>query len=264
MAKVRLKASAEDVKKALSSGDFEPAPVGLYVAELASCEPKYTKDESKPDGVDKDRPYLNCGWKIIGLLDNQDKTKQKPLPEGTNYGRVYDVVSFGESSKWKVAQFGITIGAKTKNGEIDDEVEIEADKPGTIIGTKAILRVKADKDQNSNYKPAVGFTGPLDGTKGDAASSAFADDPGDDDSGTDPFAEGSEDAEGFTEEQLEAEDLKSLGAILKENYDGSPQDHIVKTKAGKIDTAKTKAAVIQAILEAQSSGDEAGNEEDPF
>ena len=67
-------------------------------------------------------------------------------------------------------------------------------------------------------------------------------------------------------DELELMELKELGGVCQD-FDLTPQDYIVKVR-GKTDADATKAAVIDAILEAQGAADEDTEEgadpEDPF
>lgn len=263
MAKVRIKAGKEAVAKAEDQGDFVLAPKGIYIGELVQVDPGYAKGED--DKPDKSRPYLECQWKLVGV-----GREGAELPE--RYGNVWDYVTFGEETDWKRAQFGSAVGLPVKNGEIDGEIEIEEGKPGTVIGKKAIMRIKHEKGRTAedDSRAKIGWMGPLSGP-------ALADDPmagGDDGAAEpdDPFAEagGEEEEELLTREQLEAMDLKELGAVCPD-FDLTPQDYIVKVKGkGKVNADKTKAAVIDAILEAQGAEEEGGagetaaNPDDPF
>lgn len=259
MGKIKIQVGKKDVEQAQSSGDFEQAPPGVYVAELKTCEPGHAKgSDGKPD---KDRPYLACTYAIIGVGREGAK-----LDKGKKYSNLWDYVSFSEAAKWKMAQFGIAMGLPIKAGAINASIETEAGKPGTIIGTKVLLSVKADKDLQGDYKGSVRSVSPLAGDDADLFdddeegsedledSEEEFDEEGDDD--------GSEDEDLLTAEELEEEDLKSLGVIAEE-FDLDPKDFVVKTKAGKTNKVKTKAAVIEAILEAQGA-DEDEDEEEPF
>lgn len=259
MAKVRIKASKESVEKAEDQGDFVQAPKGIYTAELTEVNPGHTKGkDGKPD---KTRPYLECVWKIDGK-----GREAEPLDE--RYSSIWDYVTFSDESDWKRAQFGTAVGLPVKNGEIDGDIEIEAGKPGTVIGARALVRIKGDKDQDGDYKAKIGWMGPLSGP-------ALPDNPmagGDDEpeAADDPFGGGSsEEEELWTAETLGELDLKELGAEASTNWDLTPQDFIVKVR-GKVSQDKTKEKLIAAILEAQGaeeeegSGDAEDNSDDPF
>ena len=256
MAKVKIKATSKDVEAAAKGGDFEQAPVGIYVAELVECTPGYAQEDGKDD---KSRPNLQCIWKIVGV----GREGEEP---SVQYSRLWDYVTFGESAGWKRAEFGLAMGLPLKNGEINGEIETEENKPGTVVGTKALIRVRADKDLQGNYRARIGKISPMDGSALDSTSSAFADAP--DDAGPDdPFADAApaEEEALLTNEELEAMELKELGELARE-FDLEPKELIVKTR-GKLDTDKTKAAVITAILEAQGGQVDAeadGSAEDPF
>lgn len=257
MAKVKLQAGKEDVKSAIAGQeDLVQAPPGVYTAELVQVNTGHTKGEDgKPD---KDRPYLECIYSITGV------GREGAEPE-ERYARLWDYVSFG--TKWKVAQFGIAMEVPVNgNGGIDGQVEIEADKPGTIIGKSVIIRVKRDKDLDGNYRGKINSVLPMSAGTASESSAAFADDADGSSNGDDPFSEDQGSAEDLlTRSQLEEMDLKELGALCTE-FDLTPQDYIVKVR-GKVDNDKTKAAVVDAILEAQGGDPEAeetGDPDDPF
>lgn len=93
---------------------------------------------------------------------------------------------------------------------------------------------------------------------------ASAEDTEDETTTEDPFANGGEEGgdDLLTAEELDGMDLKELGGIAKE-FDLDPTAAIVKTR-GKTDPAKTKAKIIEMILEAQGGeeteeGEEEGN-----
>lgn len=264
MAKVKIKVGKEDVEKSADAGDFEQAPPGMYVFELKEVNPGYTKgDDGKED---KSRPYLECIWKPIG-------SGREGAPLTAQLSQIWDYVSFGEASKWKMAQFALAVGLKVNaKGEIDSEIEIEEGKPGTIIGTKAIGRVKKDKDQEGNYRAKIGGLYNMDGAAAESGDDAFAEEGGDDaeEANDSPFGDdaGEVGEELWTEETLMAvEDLKALGEEAKA-FDLTPQEFIVR-KGKAVDQDATKAALVAAILEAQNGpADDGAAEEalpdDPF
>lgn len=265
MGKVKIKVGKKAVEEAGKSGDFEQPKPGVYTATLVECKPGFTKgDDGKPD---KSRPYLECIYQIDGV------GREGKKPE-VQYSRLWDYVSFSEASEWKQAQFGIAMGLEvTASGGIDGSIETEENKPGTVIGRKVVIRVKKDSDQEGNYRGKIASVMPADG----GADLDAGDDgeilEGDEDvvEEDNPFGEDSEgDEEDYlTEEDLEALSLKELGALASNDFDLTPQEHIVKVK-GKVDQDQTKAALIAAILEAQGAEDEDGEtgnddgEEDPF
>lgn len=278
MAKIKIKAGAKAVDQAQKSAEFEEAPVGLYIAEVKEAEAGYAKNDDKTE--DKNRPYLKVTYTLLGVGRDGDD-----FPEGKRYWPVRDYVSFGENSEWKVAQFGLAMGLPIKNGVIDGEIEIEPKKRGTIVGTKVLLSIKADTDQQGEYRAKVRNVNPLtegEGGSGSGDSGLFDDDEDGEPSGDldDTFGEdeGTTDGEEYLtlEELLDTDgeypDLKSLGELAKE-FDLTPQDYIVKgtrgANKGKTDPVKTRAALAEAIIEAQGAdGDEEGegapDEDDPF
>jgi len=281
VAKIKIQAGKEAVEQAQSSGEFEEAPPGLYTGTLKSAEPGFAKTDGKPD---KNRPYLECIYTLDGMGRAGD-----PFPDGKRYGQVWDYVSFGESSEWKVAQFGVAMGLPIKAGKIDGTIENEANKPGTVIGKKVLIGIKADTDQHGNYRAKVRNVYPLDGGAEAGSSDGLFDD---DEEGTGSEPDGDLDAEFegdgaatdggedyLTEDDLrdteQFPDLKSLGELATE-FDLDPKDSIVRfargANKGKVNVEKTTDAIIAAILEAQGAddtgtdegADDADGEEDPF
>jgi hypothetical protein len=283
VAKIKIQAGKEAVEQAASFGEFEEAPPGLYTGKVKSVEFGYSKTDGKED---KDRPRLECIYTLTGV-----GREGAPFPEGKRYGQVWHYVSFSAASATNRAQFGLAMGLPLKNGEIDGTIETEEGKPGTVVGKELLVSIKADTDLQGNYRAKVRSVNPIGGGSegggdGGNVSSLFADDD-DDDTGSEPDgdledgfdddADGGEPAPYLTEEDLKDEDeypdLKSLGAVAAE-FDIEPRDHLVKyasgANKGKPNVAKTRAALIAAILEAQGAPDEdeagetAPDEEDPF
>lgn len=265
MAKIKIQVDNEAVQQAQASGDFEHAPPGVYIAELAELNQGYTKgDNGMPDQT---RPYLECIYKIVG--EGREGTK----PNKT-YSRIWDYVSFGESSKWKMAQFGLAMGLPVKNGKIDATLETEEGKPGSVIGKKIFLSLKAGKDRDGEYRPNVrnvsnfGEVNVLDDDEFEDGNSDI--DVIDEDETFSIEIEEAEDVEAevgndiLTLESLKAKDLEELGPIAKD-FDLDPKTFIVRNSAKKIDRDKTAASLISGILSAQGIDDvEDEDENDPF
>ena len=238
MAKVRIKASAESISKGgQDRGDFVVPKPGFYILTMTECNPGFSKDAEGNE--DKKKPRLECIYKITGVGREEAETKE-------NYGNLWDYVSFSESSDWKRGEFLKAFGY-VEDGSSDFDDDIDTDD---VINRKVLARVKHEKAR----------------TKGDPARAKIAslfESGGDVSYGDEEPAFGSSDEEAetvHTEDDLNEMDLKGVGAVLEE-LGGNPRDHIVKDAKGKVDSTKTKAAVIEAILKAQG-GDEA--DDDPF
>lgn len=251
MAKVKIEASAEAIKEAgQDSGDFVLPPKGLYVARLESITKGFKK---KDDGSeDKSQPNLKCEWKLVGEGRAKDDLKG-------NYGHIWDYVTFGENAEWKRAEFLLALGHKK-----GASIEIEAGKPGTVIGTEVLMRVKHETQPGYETSAKVGkllalttdsededaFAEDEDETTEDVPTEELEED-GDDEA--DPFAdeeeapaeEEAEEESGYSQEDLEALAPKELVPIAAE-FDINAKDFKGKTAV---------ADLIAAILEAQ---------EDPF
>lgn len=248
MAKIKIKAGKDAVEKAGESGDFEQPQPGIYIAELTEINEGFSKGEdNKPD---KSRPRLECIYKIVG--EGRDGSK----PE-KQYSRLWDYVSFSEAAEWKVAQFGLALGLKMKNGAIDDAIETDADKPGTVIGRTVMIRVKKDSDLEGNYRGKIASLMPVGGGDedlGDVDEPEFADDVDEDEE--EAFGGDDEGDDLLTEEDLDAMENKELASTAKE-FDIDP-----KQFKGK----KARANIIAAILEAQAADpdEDDGDDEEPF
>jgi hypothetical protein len=252
VAKVKIKASAAAVEQASKSGDFEEAPPGLYTATLEEINPGFSKgDDGKED---KSRPYLECIYKITGV------GREGTAPDKT-FSRLWDYVTFGEAAEWKQAQFGMALGLPmSPSGSIEGSIETEPGKPGTVIGTTVLIRVKRGTDLEGNYRGKIAWVGNKDSATKGETSSVFADD--EEETGpANPFddASGDETADYVTEEQLLAMEPKELGDLARE-FDLDPADLLVR-KGKSVDVAATQAAIVAAVLAAQGAGDTDGGEE---
>lgn len=249
MAKVKIEASAEAIKEAgTDSGDFVLPPKGLYVARLEGITKGFKK---KDDGSeDKTQPNLKCEWKLVG--EGRSKGDLKG-----NYGHIWDYITFGENAEWKRAEFLLALG-HTKGASI----EIEADKPGTVIGTEVLMRVKHETQPGYETSAKVGKLLPLvsdaededafaedeEGDEGEDLTTEETpeeDDPFGEDEEEAPAEEEAEEESGYSQEDLEALSPNELVPIAAE-FDISAKDFKGKTAV---------ADLIAAILEAQ---------EDPF
>lgn len=154
--------TVEDFEKA-GSGDFVAPQPGIYTGKLVECNPGFSKDDSGKE--DKKKPRLECIYEIIG--EGRDGE-----PSDTNYSRLWEYISFGESTRWKRASFLLSMGLSDGTKNFDGTVDTEE-----IIGTKVIIRVKADKDLDGNYRAKIGSTFPF---KDEDEAAAFGDEgPGD-------------------------------------------------------------------------------------
>lgn len=168
MAKVSFNITEEEFEKAAASDFVQPKP-GLYTAQLKECNPTFAKgDDGTPD---KKRPMLECIYQITGLGKDESSIEE-------NYAQLWDYVTFSEAAAWKRAQFllamGISDGKKNFKGKVDTE---------EVIGTKVVIRVKSDKDQDGNYRGKIAAMFPFTDEDEDAAFGGDEEggDDGDDD-----------------------------------------------------------------------------------
>lgn len=263
---VKMRASADDFENTgQDRGDFLVPPKGMYVLTLKECNSGYSKDD---DGkADRKRPRLECVWEITGKgRENEEVTE--------NYGNVWDYVSFNEKSGWKRADFMYALGLVDEKPDDDIEMDVDTDE---VVGTQILARLKHEKGRTADDEPRAKIASmfPLSDADGDDAFSAASDEEGSD-AGDDPF--GSEDepeepeADGVDADALREElgelDLKELGAYARDNHEIDPTEHIVKGKSGakkgKVDVAKTQAALIEAIVTAAAGDEPEADEENPF
>ncbi len=242
MAKVTFKIPKKAFEDAADQGDFEQAPKGLYVAKLTSCEPHNAKTDGKPDPK---KPSLECIYQIVGVGRDGEKPPVR-------YSQIWDYVSLRDSEDvhWKQAQFATAMGL----GDGKKNVNVSKD-PSEFVGTLVLLRVKADKDQQGEYRAKVGWIGPNEGEEADAFADAEDNDPaaGDDEE----FEEGGEDEDDDT--IYDADDLKAMD---REEFKALCDQYEIKVKG------KKKGELIDLVLQAQQEAidEEADGEDDdePF
>lgn len=268
MAKVKIKVEDQDAWEGADqdSGDFELLPKGYYQAECVEVNPGFSKTDGEED---KKKPRLELVF--------EPKAKKDGTPLEGNFGKLWEYVSFSKDSAWKRAEMLWAFSLVDKKGV--SEIDIETDE---MVGKTVLISIKHEKDRQNEGEIRARIRKMLRVTDSDAEA-AFGD--GDGDGGVEfgggdesnPFGgdEGADEtqADYYTRAALEeVEDLKELGEAAKE-FDLDPASFIVRNKAKKVDVAKTKAAVIDAILEAQGVGDnggedapadEAGDEDSPF
>lgn len=259
MTKIKIKISKEGVEKGQASGDFEDPPVGLYVVRVQGAEQK-----QKPDGQ---YPYLNVQAFPVGKGRNNEKLDP---PEGVRWGTVWDRVSLSPAAEWRLTQFCLAMGMKINaKGEIIGTLETEEGKPGSIIGKLALLRVKAGENLEGRYRAEAGGWYPYDPNASDTGEGFDDEEPdeeleaGDDSTEDEDVFGGEEEPEDeddfYTEESLGELDNDGLKAAAAE-FDLDTKDYVVKVR-GKTNVPKTRAAIIEAILEAQGVETE---DEEPF
>lgn len=132
MAKVKFDVSGSDPDEAVG-GNFEPPKPGVYKCKVFDVNSGFKKgDDGKPD---KSAPRLEVVYEV------QDKAYKG--------SRLFDYISFGESSQWKLDQFLQAFGLATKKkrkGTFDTD---------DVKGELCKVRVKADT-YNGEYSAKVG------------------------------------------------------------------------------------------------------------
>jgi hypothetical protein len=266
MAEVTIKASAKAIEEAGERGDFEECPDGYFTAELA----RVTVEKGSTSGSQ----YLKCAWKPVG------KGKRDEQLDKT-YSWVWDNVQLeGDSTEWKRAQFLLAIGKPTTGKAQGMKIQIEEGKPGTVIGTKVLLKVGSDYYTNAadeRVRSAI-VKNMFPFEEGEDSDEAAAEGAGEDGTDETPFDESPTDEldEGFDSGEADAED-DSWVPLTKEDLLAGGKDlmmaQLAEYELEKPDGATVKD-VVAMILEAQDayvaslqedgSDDGTVGEEDPF
>lgn len=256
MAKIKITAGKQAVEEAGKRKDFVPPRPGLYVAALAGVEVRKTKDEQSE--------YVVLRWQPTHIGRNKSEAVADDV------GSVWDNVTFDESTDWKRAQVALALGAKpNRQGNVTLEIEPDESKPGTDIGKEVLLKVKAGKNLDGDYRAETAWVAPFEadadegeGFQDDDEDEGEAVNPFDDDAGTEVEGGSDEpDEDLWTAETLSELEPKELAEACRE-FDLDPDDLKVKVK-GKVNVPKTLNAMVSAILEAQNGTDD-GDDEDPF
>lgn len=253
MAKVKVKATQEDFEQAnKDQGEYVLPKPGYYILQLKECNPGHSKTNGEED---KSKPRLECIYEITGVgVDDEEPTE--------NYGNVWDYISFSKDSGFARARFLKAMNLASGDGDAEADVETDADKPGSVIATKVLARLKitpARGDYSAKAKVASLLPYSERNTV-DGNNDAFGG-VSEDDTESDAEAAGEVDGD-YTEEELNGMELKEIGGIAKDDFELDPNDSIVKVR-GKVNNDKTKAALIAAILEAQA-GDQGDSNDNPF
>lgn len=268
MSKIKLSVTKEGMEEALEdSGDLVLPPKGYHLLRLEEVVPGHTQG-------DKDRPNIKMQWKIVGVGREGKKVEE-------NYMHIFDYVSFSEASQWKrdevAAALGLKMKGKAKAGDL--EMEIDPGKPGTVIGTVVLGRIKIDAaTEQYDASPKIAKLLPVpdetavpdafgedDDTSEDAPESdPFTEDEDGEDSEEETEAGDEEDGELLTREDLEGMEPKELAETASE-FDIDISDFTGKGKSKAAQKKDKMKQVIDAILEAQGDGGEdEDDDEDPF
>jgi len=214
-----------DVSNVEDSGSFKQAPVALYVLKVA----EFNVGESNSG-----QPMGTVVFEVV------KDAKGKKLKE--QYGRVWHRIPlehWDDTAGWtfRLKEFIKACNLKEKGA-------LDTDK---IVGTEMLGKLKADKDLEGEYRPAVGKLMPLD-------KDADEDEPDDE-----PDEDEDADEDEGDDEEYTADDLKELDDDdLLEVAD----EFEVKKPKGDLDKKKRKK-LIAAILEAQEEQeDEDEDDED--
>lgn len=258
MAKVKVKATQEDFEQAdKDQGEFVLPKPGYYILQLKECNPGHSKG---PDGEeDKSKPRLECIYEIVGVGVEDAEPSE-------NYGNVWDYISFSKDSGFARARFLKAMNLASGDGDAEADVETDADKPGSVIATKVLARLKITPARGTfSAKAKVASLLPYsERNTVDGTNDAFGGVEDSDDDDDTPAEDNVADGDDYTEEELSGMELKELGAVAKDDFELDPNTFIVKARGGKVNNEKTKAALIAGILAAQDGDDDGGSNDNPF
>jgi hypothetical protein len=157
MPMIKFDVSDQDPDESTSAP--EPPPPGLYKAKILSAVAGYkTGEDGKPD---KSAPRVEVTYEVIETAD----TKNKEYKGG---GRVWDYVTFYDTTKRRLDQFLQAVGIATsskRTGQFD---------PDKLAGKLVKIRVNARKGEEE-YRPNLAGVWKWDGAGG---STTTAEDDG--------------------------------------------------------------------------------------
>lgn len=251
---VTIKASTAAIKEAAAGSDLENIDFdGYHIFKLVKVDVGKSKN---------DNPQMVCSWKLVGV------TRQGNKPE-KNYWPLKDYVQLeGTETEWKRAEFLLAMGIDTA-ARGGNKLEIEPNKPGTVIGKLAICSLKLEKyegEDRAKIRKVLPYVAP----------SGEAELPGDVDEGDIP--DDQEIAEQQTEETLVEETTTEYVPWERDALKDAGKDQIkeVATSFGiEIIKGMKLADVLDAIMEAQeeylkaddesaTEGTETDPEDEPF
>ncbi len=243
MAKIKF---AVDPDAFDQTGFAEQPKPDVYEAKIVEINAGYSKDDAGQE--DKSRPRLEVIYEIT-----DPKAKTKGNDGGSALGaRVWDYVTFGKGSQWKLAQFTKAFGLADKgkpSGEFDTaklaEKVTDIDKNGKKVtketghpGAKCKLRTGPGSDLDGGFKAKVRSILPIGGDGDSADTSVVEEEMVDDEA----VAEDS--AEGYSEADLKALSVPELKEVVKSFVEAGYELDI---------KGKKKSEVIEMILAAQAS-----------
>lgn len=220
----------------------EPPPPGLYKAKIVQATPGYkTGEDGKPD---KSAPRIEVIYQCLESADDRNKDYK-------GNGRVWDYVTFYDTTKRQLDQFLQAIGVATKSkrsGQFDPEK----------VALNKIVKVRVyGRKGEENYRPQVGGVWKWDGAQDDGST---------DDGLGDPTPAKAAKAGKSTKKAAPAAepDLETLGAEA-DSEDTDAQETLTNLATGAgvdPDEYDTWAELAEALAEG-GGGEEAPEEEGP-
>lgn len=232
MPKVKFDVSGSDPDKA-ASGSFEPPKPGVYKAKIAELKPGFTDN-------DKTRPRLEV---VVEITDKRFLGS-----------RLWDYISFGEASQWKLDQFLQAMGLadkKKRKGTFDTDL---------LLNKPLKVRVKGEtfnEEYRARLNAYISWDGEDDGSDEEADETADEEvEEVEDEVEVEEEAEEVEeepeeegyDREGRQTELMGVGDLKDLRKIMNEY--------------GLSKEIKGRAKMIEAILDHEEAAVGEGGEEE--
>lgn len=226
MPMIKFDVSASDPEAAVGGG--EPPKPGVYSCKIVGCKLGYKKKEDSEE-LDKSRPRIEVIYQVLD--DGEFKGSQ-----------LYDYISLGEASVWKLDQFLLALGlasSKKRTGQWDPEKQKSKE-----------VKVLVAKDNNSDgeYRAKVRKVLRLEGATTKKAPVVVEEEEMELEVDTELTAEEPFGAENlWTEEDLAAMDNAQLKEAAKKF------DLVIK--------GMRRTQVVEAILDAQGTNDP---DDEPF
>ena len=231
----------------------EPPPPGLYKAKIVSAVPGYKNGEDgKPD---KSAPRIEVTYEVIESADDKNP--------GVKGGRVWDYVTFYETTKRRLDQFLQAIGVADKSkrkGQFDPEKQ--------AVGKIVKIRVNARKGEEE-YRPNLAGVWKWDGKGGSGSAGEEDDGLGGEETATKKAAPAKKAAKATKAAKKAAPkaepDFAELGRAADEDGDDASAEKLTElaTEAGlDPDDYGTWTELSEALAGGVTGGGDGGSEEE--
>lgn len=241
MPMIKFDVSDQDPDESTSAP--EPPPPGLYKAKILSAIPGYkTGEDGKPD---KSAPRIEVTYEVIETADSKNKDYK-------GGGRVWDYVTFYETTKRRLDQFlqavGVATGSK-RTGQFD---------PEKLANKIVKIRVNGRKGEDE-YRPNLAGVWKWDGAGG---STTTAEDDG---MGSTPAKKAAGSAKKAAAKAPAEEDFQELARQADEDGDDDAATRlgeVAEEKGLDPDAYDTWADLVSAF-DGEGAPEEGGEPEGP-